>query len=189
MNVSVIITTHNRPTSLKDAVDSVLEQSLLPFEILIINDGKGNEVIDYFIREGKVQVHTNSFSSGANYSRNKGASLAKGDLLMFLDDDDTWEINKIHDQIQALTMHPEAGLVYSGKIMVYDTDRTAELYRTPANTSGYMYPEILKKNLIGTTSGVAIKKEVFFRAGGFDERLPAMQDYLPVGTRGRGWYL
>src|SRR5690554_5076218 len=177
MNVSVIITTHNRPASLKDAVDSVLSQSLMPFEIWVINDGERNDVVDFYETEGKVQVHTNSASYGANYSRNKGASLAKGDVLMFLDDDDTWEVNKIHHQIQTLTAHPAAGMVYTGKIMVYDTDRSTELYRAPANISGCLYPEILKKNIIGTTSCVGIKKEIFFQAGGFDESLPAMQDY------------
>src|SRR5690606_7415178 len=102
---------------------------------------------------------------------------SKGNILMFLDDDDTWERDKILEQVSCLEKDPEAALVYSGRIMVYDTDRSKELYRVAAVKSGNLYPEILKKNIIGTTSSVAIKKDVFFEAGRFDEKFPAMQDY------------
>ncbi|MEX2594828.1 MAG: glycosyltransferase family A protein [Anditalea sp.] len=177
MKTSVIITTFNRPESLVGAVNSVLDQNSLPLEIIIVNDGFENEVINDLKKTPLVAVYTNKVSSGANYSRNKGAKLAKGDVLMFLDDDDTWERNKIKDQIEIFQNDINIGLVYSGKIMVYDTDRSKEIYRVPANKSGFLYPEILERNIIGTTSSVAIKREVFFKAGGFDEEFPAMQDY------------
>ncbi len=177
MTVSVIITTFNRPLSLKRAVDSVLNQTLPPAEIIVINDGDALPMNESFLRESLVKVYQNKQNRGANFSRNRGADLAVGEVLMFLDDDDTWETDKIHCQMQVFEANPEAGLVYSGKIMVYDVDRTKELYRVPANISGYIYPGILERNIIGTTSSAAIKKNVFFEAGGFDEDLPAMQDY------------
>lgn len=177
MTVSVIITTFNRPDSLKRAVESVLNQNLPPEEIIVINDGDTWATDESYLRHSLVKVYQNEKSRGANFSRNRGADLAIADVLMFLDDDDTWEIDKIHRQIQAFGTNSEAGLVYSGRIMVYDTDRTKELYKVPANISGYIYPDILERNIIGTTSSVAIKKAVFFEAGGFDEDLPAMQDY------------
>lgn len=177
MIVSVVITTFNRPLSLKRAVESVLNQTLPPSEVIVINDGGALPMNESCLREPLVKVYQNEQSRGANFSRNRGADLAIGEVLMFLDDDDTWEIDKIHRQMQAFEANPEAGLVYSGKIMVYDVDRTRELYRVPANISGSIYPDILKKNIIGTTSSAAIKKSVFFEAGAFDEDLPAMQDY------------
>src|SRR5690554_764903 len=177
MYVSVVVITFNRPFTLKAAVESVLSQSLLPSEIIIVNDGKDYPEIRELNSHPLVRVFQNERSRGANFSRNKGANLSKGSILMFLDDDDTWEKDKISEQVSRFEKDPEVGLVYSGRIMVYDTDRLKELYRVAAVKSGNLYPEILKKNIIGTTSSVAIKKSVFFEAGGFDEKFPAMQDY------------
>jgi len=177
MKTSVIITTFNRPDTLKEAVESVLNQSLLPFEIIIINDGKEFPTSEGHLSHPLVTIVRNARSRGANFSRNAGAKLSKGDILMFLDDDDTWEKDKIVEQLSHFENNPSIGLVYSGRRMVYDTNRSKEIYRVPANKSGILYPEILKKNLIGTTSSVAVKRDVFFEAGGFDEKFPAMQDY------------
>lgn len=177
MKVSVIITTFNRPQALIEAVKSVLNQSLLPSEILVVNDGKEIPENEACLAHPLVRIVQNEQSRGANFSRNRGVNLSKGDILMFLDDDDTWEENKVMEQVSHFERDPAIGLVYTGKIMVYDTDRTKELYRVPANRSGNLYPEILRKNIIGTTSAVALKKEVIVSAGKFDEDLPAMQDY------------
>lgn len=177
MKVSVIITTYNRPDALGEAVESVLNQSLLPEEVIVVNDGRNLAVNGNHLSHALVKIVQNEESRGANYSRNRGAALAKGAILMFLDDDDTWEADKIMHQVACFDSNRDAGLVYSGRRMVYDTDRSKEIYRVAANKSGNLYPEILKQNIIGTTSSVAIKKEVFVEAGGFDERFPAMQDY------------
>jgi glycosyltransferase involved in cell wall biosynthesis len=177
MKVSVIITTFNRPQALKEAVESVLNQSLLPFEIVVVNDGEELPVSEKHLSHPLVRVVQNETSRGANFSRNKGAKLAAGDILMFLDDDDTWEFDKILVQVFQFEKRPEVGLVYTGKRMVYDTNRSKEIYRVAADKSGNLFPEILKKNIIGTTSAVALRKKVFFEAGGFDEEFPAMQDY------------
>lgn len=177
MNVSVIITTYNRPDALREAVGSVLNQSLLPEEIIIVNDGRTLPSNGTHLSHALVKIVQNEQSRGANFSRNRGADLARGPILMFLDDDDTWEADKIMDQMACFDRNRAVGLVYSGRRMVYDTDRSKVIYRVDATESGNLYPEILKRNIIGTTSSVAIKKEVFVEAGGFDERFPAMQDY------------
>src|SRR5690606_29508074 len=105
---------------------------------------------------------------GANYSRNKGAGLAMGDILMFLDDDDAWLPAKIDKQLAVFDKDPSIGLVYSNRNVV---NEEGELIRKiNSQKSGHLYPDILFENIIGTTSSVAVRKEVFQKAGGFDEQ-------------------
>lgn len=179
LKISVVIPTYNRPNELKQAVESVFSQSVLPEEIIIVNDGNSSNILDEMSRYKLVKVLHNKKSMGGNFSRNRGAKEAKGDILMFLDDDDTWERNKIKDQIKVFAQdYRGVDLVFSGRIVVYDDERNKTVYKIdPTVPPKNVYREILKGNFIGTTSSVAIKRDLFWRIGGFDESLPAMQDY------------
>ena len=95
---------------------------------------------------------------------------------MFLDDD-SWEPKKIHDQLKIFVSNPQIGLVYSGKLIVKETAREKILYQVTPRAKGNLYPEILYDNLIGSTSSVAIRKQIFQQVGGFDAKMPALQDY------------
>lgn len=174
---SVVITTFNRPNELKIAVQSVLNQVLEPNEVIIVNDGDRNAVLEEFENHPLITVLHNDTPKGANYARNIGAQVAQYGIIMFLDDDDSWEPQKVKDQIDIFRLLPDVGLVYTGKLVVNSSNRTKVIYKIPADFKGDGMPYILSKNFIGTTSAVALKREVFFKAGGFDESFPAMQDY------------
>ncbi|WP_417898875.1 glycosyltransferase family A protein [Bacillus haimaensis] len=179
--VSVIIPTHDRAELLLQSLESINEQIVRPSEVIVVIDGanekterllQGFKSKDYQLRVCKIEN-----SKGACYARNLGAGHATGSILMFLDDDDTWEPDKIRSQLDVFDKNPEIGLVYSGKLVVYNTNRKKVVRKIPAIRSGNLYPSIFEDNHIGTTSSVALKKEVFEKAGGFDENLLAMQDY------------
>lgn len=175
MNVSVIITTFNRPLSLKRAVASVLNQTVLPAEIIIVNDGDELKIEEPYLLHPLIKVVQNERNYGANFSRNRGAALSRGDILMFLDDDDDWLPFKISNQVSVFEKDSELGLVYSNRNVVNE-DRQL-IRRITAYKSGMLYPEILFTNIIGTTSSVAVKKEIFNEVGGFDQQLEARQDF------------
>ncbi|KMJ55855.1 hypothetical protein AB685_25060 [Bacillus sp. LL01] len=180
MGVSVIIPTHNRISHLKEAVRSVVTQSVRPKEIIIVDDNSDTKFDkDIFKSDRLINIIIHRFDSsvGACTARNKGAELATGEVLMFLDDDDTWEPNKIENQINILNNNKDIGLVYSGKLVVSDLDRNNVIRTIKPSANGDLYPEILYTNLIGTTSSVAVKREIFVDVGGFDINLPALQDY------------
>ncbi|WP_010197236.1 glycosyltransferase family A protein [Bacillus sp. m3-13] len=180
-NVSVIIPTHNRPHLLLLALQSIEEQTEKPDEVMVVMDGEDRET-ERFLNGYENDHFTFRYlkipkSKGACYARNLGAENAAGDILMFLDDDDTWEPGKIKSQLKEFEVDQDVGLVYSGKLVVYNTNRKKVIRRIPATVKGNLYPKIFEDNYIGTTSSVAVKKEVFQQAGGFDNNLPAMQDY------------
>jgi glycosyltransferase involved in cell wall biosynthesis len=180
-NVSVIIPTHNRPHLLLLTLQSIEEQKEKPDEVIVVMDGE-NEATNSFLKGYRSNDFTFHYvkipeSKGACYARNLGASKAAGDILMFLDDDDTWEPSKIQSQVKQFQLSDDVGLVYSGKLVVYNTNRKKVIRKIPAAVKGNLYPKIFEDNYIGTTSSVAIKKDIFVQAGGFDTNLPAMQDY------------
>ncbi|WP_223701279.1 glycosyltransferase family 2 protein [Sutcliffiella deserti] len=178
--VSVIIPTHNRPNLLLLALQSIDKQYVKPDEVIVVIDGENEETerfLNGFQCTYNLTVKKIKESKGACYARNLGAEAASGDLLMFLDDDDLWEPKKIKSQLEIFNQQPEVGLVYTGKLVVYNTNRQKVIRRIPAKVSGDLFPKILEDNYIGTTSSVALKKSVFVEAGGFDNNLPTMQDY------------
>jgi glycosyltransferase involved in cell wall biosynthesis len=181
MKVSVIIPTHNRPSELKEAIESVSGQTRKPEEIIIIDDASDldtQKIINNLAVENiNIKYERTPFSKGPAYSRNRGANLAQGDILMFLDDDDTWETNKIQSQLEVFSHDDQIGLVYSGRLVVNSGNRTKVLYKIKPLAEGNLYPQILYKNVIGVTSSVAIRKILFDKIGGFDEKLSAREDY------------
>ena len=181
MKVSVIITTYNRPVQLQRAYDSVCNQTRIPEEIIIIDDASDSTVAESLKYKQNHELVTIikrfATSQGACKARNHGAAIANGDIIMFLDDDDSWEPQKIHDQVNIFESNPQIGLVYSGKLIVNERAREKILYQVTPKAEGNLYPEILYDNLIGSTSSVALRKQIFQQVGGFDEKMPALQDY------------
>lgn len=94
-NISVIIPTHNRPHLLLQALQSIEEQVEKPDEVIVVMDGE-NEETEKFLSSYKTNHFAFQYmkvpnSKGACFARNLGADKASGTILMFLDDDDTWE--------------------------------------------------------------------------------------------------
>ncbi len=92
LNISVVITTYNRPDCLLEALDGVKSQLLLPYEIIIIDDNSSRSYEDAMpaINELGARYLKQNVSCGANKARNLGVECSKGDVIAFLDDDDVW---------------------------------------------------------------------------------------------------
>ena len=86
--VSIIIPTHNRPDMLAKAIESAVDQSLSDLEVIVVDDGSSVPV-DYEGEDERVRVHRHSIAQGVSAARNAGLSLANGEYIAFLDDDDT----------------------------------------------------------------------------------------------------
>jgi len=96
---SVIMPTRNRPELLKQALDSVLSQSFRDFEVIVINDGSGEEYLPAYraleeasdTRVSWLHQPRRPNGHGPSYSINSGAQAARGQYLCILDDDDSWQ--------------------------------------------------------------------------------------------------
>ena len=183
--VSVIIPTYNRPNLLIRAANSAIKQSRTPGEVIIIDDNSecsyeiARDEVEGVGQKAGVEVKYHQLNDhnkgGACAARNKGTQIASGNIYMFLDDDDTWNPQKVSGQLEKFHQEPSVGLVYSGRKVVDEKNNT--LYKIRPSKKGNLREAMLTKNLIGTTSSVAIRSETFEKAGGFDENMPALQDY------------
>lgn len=108
--ISVVVPMYNAASTLERALQSVAEQTLLPFEVLCVDDGSQDhcaEVARRFDTRGtfSLQVLTQPRNLGAAAARNAGLARACGDYVAFLDADDSWLPNKLALQTTALLEH------------------------------------------------------------------------------------
>ena len=89
--LSIIIPVFNTKIYLRNCIDSVLNQNLENFEIILINDCStdgSKEICDSYKNNKNVKIIHNRINLGAGLSRNKGIKASKGKYLIFLDSDD-----------------------------------------------------------------------------------------------------
>ena len=118
--VSVVIPTIGR-RELRAAVDSILRQSVVPHEIVIVNDSPEQHSVTASLGVDVVEVFTGG-GHGPSVARNRGVERAQGELIAYLDDDDSWFPHHIASALHTLELHPELDL-YSCTVFQAHPDR------------------------------------------------------------------
>jgi len=115
MKISTIIPTYNRAKDLEECIDSLFTQTVLPLEIIVVDNADNLEteklVNGKYIRSTEkisVKYIKNGKLNSANIARNIGADNSAGDLLLFLDDDVVLDPNFIEEIIDVFEQHPQA---------------------------------------------------------------------------------
>lgn len=179
--ISVIITTYGRDKKIEKAIKSVLNQTFLPLEIIVVDDnGKGTE--NQKKTEEKIKRLNNPLlkyivmekNGGANKARNEGIKYSRGKYIAFLDDDDEFEEKKI-EEVEAVIEKKEVDLIYSGATLYCNGKKIKYNYKKAV--SNRIKEEILKRNYIGSTSFVVLRKEKIILCGMFNEKLRNCQDW------------
>ncbi|MGS0676884.1 glycosyltransferase family 2 protein [Shewanella sp. 125m-1] len=171
--ISVIIPTHNRCDLLKNAIDSVLKQTISVEEVIVVDDTQNaeSEVLVESYNNSKIKLFRNN-ACGAHSSRNLGAAKASSEYIAFLDDDDIWLDDKIEMQKPFLVSNDA---VFS-QIQVNYTDLNIK-YNTRAKNNVDSLNSILTENFIGGTISSIINRDLFLDLGGFDTNFPAREEY------------
>jgi len=175
MKISVIIPTFNRKKTLGRAIQSVLNQSLSPFEILIIDDGS-NDGTEEWVKENFQNIkYIYQNNHGVSSARNIGIENAYGDWIAFLDSDDEWLPNKLDKQVKAIDSNPKMKFFHTNEIWIRNGVRVNQM-KKHKKYGGYIFEKCLDICRISPSS-VLIKKEVFDNIGNFDESLRVCEDY------------
>ena len=174
MNVSVIIPTYNRSKPLQQALSSVYAQTLLPEEVIVIDDGSTDDTKSMIEKHFPSVRYIHQRNRGVSAARNKGILLATGNWLAFLDSDDEWLPDKLHMQIQALDAS-ENKVCHSEEIWIRNGTRVNAM-KKHTKRGGWIFPHCLALCLMSPSS-IIIHRSVFERVGVFDESLPACEDY------------
>ncbi|WP_341577863.1 glycosyltransferase family A protein [Microbacterium schleiferi] len=110
--VSVVVRTKDRPRFLRRALDSILAQSFVDWEAIIVNDGGDQVSLDQMIaalpeaQRPRIRVISNPVSLGRWRSANAGVRAAHGEFLVLHDDDDTWHPDFLRQAVAYLDAHP-----------------------------------------------------------------------------------
>ena len=178
-SVSIIIPLYNRKEMLCRALRSVLNQTVLPCEILICDDGSTDnpQSIMSDFAESAVEIIwlENKECHGVSHARNQGIAAAKGDFIAFLDSDDEWLPKKLELQLAFFKENPEYNIIHADEIWIRNGVRVNPRKRF-IKTGGDIFNRSLDFSLIAP-SAVMARHEIFDKCGVFDETLQVCEDY------------
>ena len=107
--VSVIMPYYNKRNYFLDSINSVLNQTYINLEILIIYDDQNRNDLEYITtcvkNDSRIKIILNDKNRGVAYSRNKALSIAQGEYIAFLDCDDYWDLKKIEIQLNFMLIN------------------------------------------------------------------------------------
>lgn len=177
MRIAAIIPTHRRPALLRDAISSVLRQTRLPDELIVVDDVGDLQTAQFVLSQvGRAPlalryVH-NSRCPGACASRNLGALLSSGDWFAFLDDDDVWRDNFV-ERAAARAAERDVGLVMTG--IIRQVHGRADTLRF--TTEGLTAETVLDHRSSMTGSNLLIAADAFSVVRGFDPAMTVFNDW------------
>ncbi len=180
--ISVIISTYNRANLLPRTIKSVLNQTFQNFELIIIDDASTDsteEVVKSFNDSRVIYIKNKKNWGGPARPKNIGIEKAQGEFVAFLDDDDEWLPQKLEKQLKIFEESKKnLGLVACYALDVCVDKNVVNKYKItiPKNCSN-VFPLILEKCFIHSTSSVLIKKQVLTKLGYFDENLKVTDDW------------
>ncbi|PID77797.1 MAG: glycosyl transferase [Deltaproteobacteria bacterium] len=174
--VSVIIPVFNRDWGIREAVDSVLEQTYKNFELIIVDDGSYDNTRKILESYNSKRINViRQKNMGVSAARNTGIKKASGDYIAFLDSDDKWIPEKLEIQMDYFSKHPEIFVCQTNEIWIRNGKRInpSKKHKKP---QGDIFIDSLSLCLV-SPSAVMMKKEFFFKAGFFDESMKVCEDY------------
>jgi glycosyltransferase involved in cell wall biosynthesis len=197
--VTVVVPAYNAERYLEQTIESVLAQSFIDWELIIVNDGSKDatwDIIQSYVRRDPRILGLDQVNTGVSVARNNGAAVAGNDsqFLIFLDQDDIWELEILEALTSSLSSSPDCVCAYSF-ISVIDSnghqiegDRWEESCRnrmsiengrlvTLAPDNPATFATFALGNCIPTPGSALIRRSVFERVGGFDPDDPQCQDW------------
>jgi glycosyltransferase involved in cell wall biosynthesis len=189
--ISIITTTRNRATFISKAIESVLNQSLTYWELIILDDDSNDTtetiVASYITKDSRIKYHKNSPLLGISANRNKGLKLAVGKYITVLDSDDFWEDkNKLQKQYDFLEQNRGYVLIGSN-IRIIDEKGNQIKNSCFAAEDTDIRKKILSDNQVPHSS-VMIRKESIAKVGNYNEKLSCVEDldlFLKLGKLGK----
>ena len=175
MRVSAVIPTYNRAQFVREAIDSVLQQDYVDVELIVVDDGSRDGTATVVAEFGPAVRYLWQENRGVSAARNRGVALSTGDLIAFLDSDDLWAPRKVSAQVAYFEAHPDAQACHTDEVWIRRGVRVNERH-IHRKQGGWQFVASLPRCLI-SPSAVMMRRGLWELLGGFDESLPACEDY------------
>jgi glycosyltransferase involved in cell wall biosynthesis len=175
--ISVIIPTYNQANFLREALQSVIDQTFTDWEAIIVNNYSEDntiEVVESF-KDPRIKLINFRNHGIIGTSRNEGVRQAKADIIAFLDSDDIWNSLKLERVVSFFRHQPGVELVCHDEWALVDNRIKNVIKYGPYKD---YYGLLFQKNCL-STSAVAMRSHKFLALGGFSEevRFAGVEDY------------
>lgn len=190
MNISIIIPAYNCSKNLPTMIDSIDRSGLRPFEIIVVDDGSKDDTVSVLANMASQYPGlriVRQENRGVSAARNHGLSEAKGDYVLFVDADDSFEPDSLSDAIGILESEKPDMLLFGSS---FDYYCGGSMYRRDVvgcdksgsmdpKTIGEKFEELFKSNLLSPVWNKLIRRELILSDGiSFREDMIEMEDYI-----------
>ena len=173
--VAAVIPTFNRASLVSRAIDSVMRQTFLPSEIIVVDDGSTDNTEDLISEKYHSVSYLKTENRGVSAARNIGIKATKSEWIAFLDSDDEWLPQKLEKQIAKISNQHNYKIIHCEEIWFRNGRRVNPKIKHK-KYGGYIFEKCLPLCVI-SPSAVVIHRDIFQELGCFDETLPACEDY------------
>lgn len=186
--ITVVISTYNRVALLREAVASVRAQTYGEWELVVVDDASADGTWDWLRGEAgeRVRVFRQEVNRERSAARNRGLAEARGELVMFLDDDDRLLPRALETLAGLMARYPEAVAGVGARIKFRDGVYRVRIPHTAWETCRVIWPELVAA--WGSVSGQNVyRTEVVREVGGYPLWLNVVEDrkmWLDVAVKG-----
>ena len=178
--VSIVIPTHNRAQLLKAAIESALAQTYPNFEIVVIDDASDDETSQIVRAFDSDRIrYIRKHHSGAPDTRNRGIREARGEFILWLDDDDLLLPSALESQVRVAQANPSADVIF-GRHIKFD-HATGEILGVLNPKDWSFKPEMLFNGLLGAcpipNPGTLVRRNAYQEIGEYNLSFSRAHDY------------
>ena len=129
--VSVALCTYNGAKFLREELETIFQQSLVPFEVIICDDNSIDNTVDIIqkYKEEKhvnIRLYKNEIRLGITKNFEKAILLCSGDIILLADQDDLWKKNKVEKIVKYFELHPDKNVVFTNAVIMQSASNVQE---------------------------------------------------------------
>lgn len=180
--IDIIIPAYNVGAFIAETIHSVLQQTLMPSRIIIVDDASTDNTVEEIrkINHPLVELICHETNQGVSKTRNDGIAVSTGEYIAFLDGDDIWHPQKLEKQIHAFqtTDIDNVGCVYvAHDFLIQDNAPLTHRPKAP-KYRGAIHNDLMHGNCItGSSSSIMFSRASLAQTGFFDENLIFGEDW------------
>lgn len=180
-NICVVIPVYNKAKYIDRCIQSVLNQTVKPGEIIVVDDGSTDDSLQILSDNyGQEITLVSQVNAGKSVARNNGVDLSKSGYIAFLDGDDEWAPEYLENIASLMEEYPECSIYSTAYLLASESERTPVKYRNlPLGFRGVVddYFDVSLKgwSLLSSSSSV-VDKQLFYKVGKFTPGLDLGED-------------
>ena len=174
-NISVVIPTYNRRQTIGRSIDSILNQTLFPSEIIVVDDGSTDGTSDYIQSNFPSIILLQQPNKGVSSARNMGIRSSNSDWVALLDSDDEWFPKKLEKQVMALSQNLDIKFCHTEEIWIRNGVRVNQM-KKHQKYGGHIFNKCLDMCRISPSS-VLFHRSILDDVGYFDKDQKVCEDY------------